>query len=249
MRLKRFRALVIEDENEIRKELISELNDSEEIDVVGEANSISSAYQLITKTPSDVVFLDIQILEGSSIDLILKLKKNQIPFPPIVITTGYKDFEDAKRIHNELNDEVITIMNKPFWKQWPDHKIKIIAALERMRLRSKSLQTESAILIPDGRQMTYILPSRIVVVKTGEKRLGKSIVLLSEISIECQLTLSQLMEKLPDYFLQVSRFECINTKQISVYKQFDRELFMKSGYKTNVGKTYHSDLVKFLNGH
>jgi len=31
------------------------------------------------------------------------------------------------------------------------------------------------------------------------------------------------------------------------HKQMDRELIMKSGYKTTVGDTYHSDLIKFLN--
>ncbi len=249
MPLKKYRALVIEDENDIRRELIAELNESGEIEVVGEANSVSSAYQLITRTPADVIFLDIKLIEGSSIDLILQLKQSQVSFPPVVITTGYRDFEDAQRIHNELKDEVLAIMNKPFWKQWAMHKIKIFASLEkrRQKLLVQSHQ-ESAIMLPDGRQMIQIFPSEIVSVKTGEKRHGKTFISLADTSFECTLSLAQLIAKLPLYFLQISRYECINSKQISIYKQSDRELTMKTGYKAVVGETYHTDLIEFLNG-
>lgn len=249
MHLKKYKALVIEDENDIRRELVAELNESGEIEVVGEANSVSSAYRLITGTPADVIFLDIKLIEGSSLDLIYQLKQNQVPCPPLVITTGYRDFEDAKRIHNELKDEVLAIMNKPFWKQWAMHKIKIFASLDKRRqLIPGPVLQETAIILPDGKQLIHIFPSEIVSVKTGEKRHGKTIIFLSSTSLDCKLTLAQIIEKLPDYFIQISRYECINSKQITMYKQLDRELIMKPGYKTTVGETYHSDFIKFLNG-
>jgi len=249
MPLKKYKALVIEDENDIRRELVAELNESGEIVVVGEANSLSSAYRLITGTPADVIFLDIKLIEGSSIDLILQLKQNQVFFPPVVITTGYRDFEDAQRIHNELNDEVLAIMNKPFWKQWAMHKIKILASLDKRRQQQPMQpQKESAIVLPDGRQMIHIFPADIISVKTGEKRHGQTIIFLSDTSFECKLTLTQLTDKLPDNFLRISRYECVNSKQILMYRQSDRELIMKNGYKAIVGGTYHSDLIKYLNG-
>lgn len=249
MPFKKFKALVIEDENNIRKELIAELNESGEVTVVGEANSISSAFQLIINTPADVIFLDIKLIEGNSLDLILQLKQNQISFPPVVITTGYRDFEDAKKIHNELNDEVITIMNKPFWKQWPEYKIKIFASLERRRLQmlNQNMQ-ESAITLPDGKQLIQIFPSEIISVKTGEKRHGNTNIFTSDNRLSCSLSLSQVIEKLPKYFIQISRFECINSKQIVMYKQSDRELTMKSGYTCIVGEAYHALLINFMAG-
>jgi DNA-binding LytR/AlgR family response regulator len=249
MHLKKYRALVIEDENDIRRELAAELNESDEIEVAGEANSVSSAYQLITGTPADVIFLDIKLIEGSSIDLILQLKQNQISFPPVVITTGYRDFEDAQRIHNELKDEVLAIMNKPFWKQWAMHRIKILASLEKRRQQQQMQpEKESAIMLPDGRQMIHIFPADIVLVKTGEKRHGQTIIFLSDTSFECKITLTQLADKLPFYFFRISRYECVNSKQILMYRQSDRELIMKTGYKAVVGEIYHTALIKFLNG-
>lgn len=249
MHLKKFKALVIEDENDIRRELVAELNESGEIEVVGEANSISTAFRLINTTPADVMFLDIKLIEGSSIDLILQLKQNKISFPPVVITTGYRDFEDAQRIHNELKDEVLTIMNKPFWKQWAMHRIKILANLEKRRQQLSSLpQKEPAIVLPDGRQTIHIYPADIISVKTGEKRHGQTIIFLADTSFECNLTLVQMTEKLPFYFLRISRYECVNSQQISMYRQSDRELTMKTGYKTIVGETFQTELVQFLNG-
>jgi DNA-binding LytR/AlgR family response regulator len=249
MHLKKYKALVIEDENDVRKELVAGLNESDEIDVVGEANSVSSAYRLITGTPADVIFLDIKLIEGSSLDLIYHLKQNQISFPPLVITTGYRDFEDAKRIHNEMKDDVLAIMNKPFWKQWAMHKIKIFASLDKRRqLIPGPVLQESAITLPDGKQLIHIFPSEIISVKTGEKRHGKTIISLPNTSLDCKLPLAQIIEKLPDYFIQISRYECINSKQISVYRHLDRVLLMKTGYEATVGETYHSELIKFLSG-
>jgi DNA-binding LytR/AlgR family response regulator len=248
MNLKKYRALVIEDENDIRRELIEELNETNEIEVVGEAYSIKTAYQIITSISSDIMFLDIRLLEGSSLDLLLQLKQNNVEFPPVVITTGFRDFEDAKRIHNELNHEVIAILNKPFWKQWEMNKIKIFSYLDKRNgnIHDNHYQEESAIILPEGRQLTSIFPNEIYSVKTGEKRHGKSIIQLLERELLCNLSLSQLMIKLPKYFMQVSRYECINTKQISFYVQQERSLTLKSGYAASVGEYYHSEIIDFM---
>lgn len=247
MSLKKYKALVIEDENDIRRELVNELNECKEFEVIGEADSISGAYDLIRSTQADVLFLDIKIIEGSSLDLISKLKQHQIYVPPIVITTGYRDFEDAKRIHNELNEEVILIMNKPFWKNWADHKIKICAVLDKKRnAKVKNATLEAPVVLPDGRQFLHLFPKDIVAIKTGDKRLGKTKIYLTNYTQNCNLSLAQVMEKLPTYFMQISRYECINTFEILIYKHIERELVMKSGYKTIVGQSFHMELISFM---
>jgi hypothetical protein len=140
-------------------------------------------------------------------------------------------------------------MNKPFWKQWPDHKIKILASLEKRRQQIQNHNmTESAITLPEGKQLIQIFPSEIIAVKTGEKRQGNSHIFKSDNQLLCSLPLSQVMEKLPGYFIHISRFECINSKLIVMYKQSDRELIMKTGYNCIVGETYHASLMKFIAG-
>lgn len=244
----KYKTIVIEDEEGIRKDLVDELINSDEFEVIGEANSISSAYKLITSKQADVIFLDIRIIEGSALHLIKELKDHGIYIPPVVITTAFRDFNDAEIMLNELNDEVIMLLNKPFWKNWAISKIKILTHLERKnRSQSKQITTvedEHPILIQDQRQMIHILPSEIISVKTGEKRQGRTVLVLTNTSMDCNLTMAQLLEKLPDYFMQISRYEAINIKKVSVYKQSDRELIMKNGYNTFVGPKYH---LTFLN--
>ncbi|MFZ1704478.1 MAG: response regulator [Saprospiraceae bacterium] len=247
MNLRKYKALVIEDENDIRQDLIDGLNESGEIEVVGEAFSISTAYHLITRTEADIIFLDIQLIEGSSLELLYQLKQNQITFPPVVITTGYQDFDDAKMIHNDLHEEVIIILNKPFWRQWDQNKIKIFAYLEKNRTNKyETVLEDEVIILPEGRQLTHVIPTDIISVKTGEKRLGKTVVFLNETTISCNLTLAQIMKKLPDYFIQVSRYESINSKQISFYRQTERTITLKCGYTTSIGDMFHNQLLSIL---
>ncbi len=252
MTLTKYRALVIEDEDAIRKDLVEELNSSGELVVVGEANSISTAFQLITSTQADVIFLDIKIIEGNALELITQLKHQHIYIPPLVITTGYRDFNDAEMMLNKLNDEIIVLLTKPFWKNWPIHKIRILTYLNKKACETSvkiiKRDEDHAISLQGLRQIVHILPSEIVSIRTGDKRQGKTVVYLDNSSIDCNLTLAQLMDKLPEYFIQISRFEVINSKNIVIYKQSDRQLSMKNGYVTTVKLGFHSGFLKFLVG-
>jgi hypothetical protein len=97
-----------------------------------------------------------------------------------------------------------------FWKQWPDYKIKIFAGLERRRLQMLNQNMEeSAITLPEGKQLIQIFPSEIIAVKTGEKRQGNSHIFKSDNQLLCSLPLSQVMEKLPKYFF-LSRYPDLN---------------------------------------
>ncbi len=66
----RFKALIVDDERLARKELISMLNEFENIRVAGEADSVAAAEKSIKKLNPDVIFLDIQMPGGSGFDLL-----------------------------------------------------------------------------------------------------------------------------------------------------------------------------------
>jgi two-component system LytT family response regulator len=84
------RAVVIDDIESIRKENIHLIKSvCPEIDIVGEAGSVASGIELIKQLGPDLVFLDVEMPDGSGFDLLLKL--SPIPFKVIFIT-GYEDF-------------------------------------------------------------------------------------------------------------------------------------------------------------
>lgn len=62
MTFHKLKALVVEDESAIRLELINALDESPEIEVAGSAETLEEAYELISGTASDMLFLDINLI-------------------------------------------------------------------------------------------------------------------------------------------------------------------------------------------
>jgi two-component system LytT family response regulator len=79
------RVVVIEDQLPLRKNLIHQITESElGFVVVGEAGTVSEGIKLITAVQPDIVFFDIEIIEGSSFEILDALP--QINFKSIFVT-------------------------------------------------------------------------------------------------------------------------------------------------------------------
>jgi len=84
------RAVVIDDMDSIRKKNIDLIKTHcSKVAIIGEANSVESGVRLINQIVPDLVFLDIEMPDGTGFDLLQKL--NQVTFKVIFIT-GYEDF-------------------------------------------------------------------------------------------------------------------------------------------------------------
>lgn len=84
------RALVIDDIETIRKNNIATIKAAcPNIMVIGEAGSVASGVQLIRQLSPDIIFLDVEMPDGTGFDLLQQLKP--INFKVIFIT-GYEDF-------------------------------------------------------------------------------------------------------------------------------------------------------------
>jgi two-component system LytT family response regulator len=68
----RYRALIVDDERLARKDLRSLLADHPIIEVVGEADSVKSAAELLQSQKPDLIFLDVQMPGESGFDLLEK---------------------------------------------------------------------------------------------------------------------------------------------------------------------------------
>ena len=84
------RAVVIDDIEKIRKENIAIIKSScPSISIIGQADSVASGIKLIQQLAPDLVFLDVEMADGTGFDLLQKL--SPISFKVIFIT-GYEDF-------------------------------------------------------------------------------------------------------------------------------------------------------------
>ncbi len=81
-------AVIIDDEirfrNSIRKKL--ETNFKRDIDIVGEAESVKNSVLLIEKTNPDILFLDIELTDGYSFEILNQLDKHDFQ---IIFITGF----------------------------------------------------------------------------------------------------------------------------------------------------------------
>ena len=84
------KAVIVDDEKPARENLVGLLNRvAADVDVIGEANSVESAVKLLsTISKVDVVFLDINLKDGSGFNVIEKLRTNY----QIVFVTAYDNF-------------------------------------------------------------------------------------------------------------------------------------------------------------
>jgi two-component system LytT family response regulator len=84
------RAVVIDDIDSIRAKNIDIIKSNcSNIAIIGQANSVESGVNLIKQIVPDIVFLDVEMPDGTGFDLLQKLKP--INFKVIFIT-GYEDF-------------------------------------------------------------------------------------------------------------------------------------------------------------
>ncbi|WP_286927697.1 LytR/AlgR family response regulator transcription factor [Flavobacterium sp. UBA4197] len=84
------RAVVIDDIETIRKKNITTIKSNcPNIAIIGQADSVTSGINLIRQVSPDLVFLDVEMPDGTGFDLLQKLQP--INFKVIFIT-GYEDF-------------------------------------------------------------------------------------------------------------------------------------------------------------
>lgn len=84
------RALIIEDEINVRKGLISLLEDHcPTLEIVGEAATVAAAIELINQTNPDLVFLDIQLPDGSGFDVLKSISQTRTK---VIFVTAFSEY-------------------------------------------------------------------------------------------------------------------------------------------------------------
>jgi two-component system LytT family response regulator len=89
--LPRFRVILVDDEPTARVQLTNRLKSHPEIEIVGEAEDVTSANDLIQKLKPDLIFLDIQMPKKNGFALLPELE-NLTPQPAVVFVTAYDEY-------------------------------------------------------------------------------------------------------------------------------------------------------------
>lgn len=86
---KSYRVVIIEDEARAREELKTLLSDFSELEIVGEADTLSKADEVCKSLLPDLVFCDVMLPGGTSLDWLVSLEK--VDFD-LIFTTSYQEF-------------------------------------------------------------------------------------------------------------------------------------------------------------
>lgn len=78
--------LIVDDNLDVRARLVDLLRRVPGVDAIGEADSLSAARRALDIRRPDVLVLDLQLLDGSGIDLLRDLRGADLPSVSIVLT-------------------------------------------------------------------------------------------------------------------------------------------------------------------
>ena len=235
-------ALVIDDELFAREELTELLEESGEIEVIGEANNAIEGLKKINQLKPEVVFLDIQMPQITGIELLGMLDPDTMP--KVVFVTAYDQYA-----LQAFEDNAFDYLLKPI------DPTRLEKTIQRL-VRSMSKPLDYSVLAPSNLdQVPCIGLNRIVIVPTIDVEFAFSDI--SGVHVQThqqratsQLTLKILEEKTP--LVRCHRQYLVNTKAIKEIKLLENglaEIITRSGHQVPVSRRYLKELKEKLGFH
>ena len=90
------KVLIVDDSAVIRERLGTMLSETENVEIIGQAQAPREAMELIQKLKPDAVILDIRMHGGNGIEVLKNIKQNK-QFPMVIMLTNYPYPQYRKR--------------------------------------------------------------------------------------------------------------------------------------------------------
>jgi two-component system LytT family response regulator len=217
---RKLRGIIVDDERLARKDLRSLLTEYDSIEIVGEADSVASAKQLIDETDPDLIFLDIQMPGESGFDLLEKADVEA----KVIFVTAFDEYA-IRAFEVDAIDYLLKPVN-------PDRLRNAIERLEREAPnryeRRRKLEYDGALLLTINDHLKFVRVSSILSVQAAGD--------YSELTLregKKGLVLKSVLEwedRLPEnHFCRIHRSAIINMEYI------DRiEEWFKNSYRVHL---------------
>jgi two-component system LytT family response regulator len=241
-------AVVIDDEDRARQTTIALIRDLPyEVKVIGEAASVHEGQALIERTRPDLIFLDIQMRDGTGFDLLDRIK----PFEGhIIFTTAHDKFAlKAFRYHamdyllkpidpDLLSDAVYNLLNQQSNKQ--DLTLQIDQLFRSMQTRH--IKT---LALPSQEGIDYIRLDDIVYLNAGGNY--TTFCLTDGRKILVTKAIKEYDEILPaDTFFRVHQSYIICSDQVKRYSKEDSSVVLSNGDLIPVAKRRRQEFLEWL---
>ncbi|MEM7657755.1 MAG: LytTR family DNA-binding domain-containing protein [Bacteroidota bacterium] len=231
--MKIFRAIIVEDEPSGMKNLRYKLEEyCPEIKVIAESPTAKKAVEHIKKYKPDVVFLDVQLDQGTGFDVL-----EAIPFTAfeIIITTSYEDYAIKA-----IKKQVLDYLDKPI-------KVADLQSAVRKLVEKKSAHAlpPRKISLPVASGEKFVNPEDILYLEAQNTR--SQAILFPDDSNQSSIMPIELTRLLGDMEHQLSRYGfCRPSKSFLVnlinVKEYIRKdggwIVMKNGKAINISNRY-----------
>ncbi len=244
------RAVIIDDEKLARDVIFNYLNEyCPDVEVVAQASSVKAALSAIQKTTPDLVFLDIEMPDGTGFDLLNKFEK--IDFK-IIFVTAYSEYAIKAFRFSAIDyllkpvkiDELIDAVARVRSAGTPGISAEIISSLLN-NLRSSSPK-QSTLIIPNIKGFEVLRVSEIIMCQadgycTNFHLSGNRKVVSSK-------NLKHFDGLLEDQnFLRVHHSYLVNLDHVTGYTR-QGEILLSEGMKAFLGDSYKNEFVKRFGG-
>jgi two-component system, LytTR family, response regulator len=248
----RLRVLVVDDEALIRQSLCRGLATRDDIEIAGECESGAQAIAAIRNQRPDLVLLDVQMHDGTGLDVVEQVGPEHMP--AVVFVTAYDDYA-VKAFELSAVDYLL----KPFDDERLNRSIdrakkQILSARAgdlsdqlRSLLESKAERWPDRLVVRTGEHFDLVPVSAIDWIESANNYVqlhcGAKHFLLGE-------TLTSLAERLnPNKFVRVHRGRIVNLSRITaVHPLFSGtyEIELSGGTRISTGRQYREQIQALL---
>jgi two-component system, LytTR family, response regulator len=156
---KRTKAIIVDDERLARKDLRSLLADYPGTEVVGEADSVTAAVQLIAETSPDIIFLDIQMPGESGFDL---LERTELK-ARVIFVTAFDEYA-IRAFEVDAVDYLLKPVNPDRLRAAMERLEKEVVPVEPSKQR---LEIEDSLFLSVNSRLKFIKVSAIVCIQAA----------------------------------------------------------------------------------
>ncbi len=223
-------AIVIDDEQYAREELIELLHETKQIQVIQQAENAIEGLQLINKLKPDIIFLDIQMPQITGIKMLSMLNPDNMP--KVVFSTAYDQYA-LQAFEENAFDYLLKPIDPARLQKTVDRLVKSITpqnytAMEHKQLEHVPCTGHNRILIIATEDIEFAYSGLSgVYINTGQQEATS------------QLTLKVLEEKTP--LIRCHRQYLVNLKAIKEIQLLDNslaEIVTTSGKTLPVSRRY-----------
>ncbi|MCT4664240.1 MAG: LytTR family DNA-binding domain-containing protein [Flavobacteriales bacterium] len=231
----RYNYVIIEDEKGAFKNLQNALKKHNNYCFVGHSTNIEDGISCIIEKKPHLLFLDIELAEENSFDLVTELRKLYHQLPPIIVTTAHSNYAiDA------VNNDVLYFIQKPI------NALELQKALSRFE--QKHLETSKQLKIKTSPDTHFLDYDKIAYIEASDNY--SNFIKNDGTSLLSSKNLGFYEPLLPTNFVKIHRKFIININYLLRYVPRNNEVVLEVNSiekPLKIGKTHLKKIAILAN--